>query len=1073
MHIHQVVIINYILIMKKIFFILMLLLCKYSYCQNVISISGKWGIQLDSLDLGESEKWFNHDLKDSIMLPGITDEAGLGNEFIEVGKLTRLHKYIGKAWYQTCITIPQSWNGKSIDLFLERIMWKSDLWIDNKKIGDCSSLSTPHIYSLGKLKPGKHRLTLRVDNSEIYPIGNLWSHSYGDQTQIIWNGILGRMELSAHPNARFISIRTFFSAEGKLKLEFLFRNTEKIKKEATVSLIIKEKKSGVIVFHNNLTYTLPSGIHRINKVLTIESPLIWDEFSPNMYTLECILTSNKDTDIYPNIEFGFRSLSKNSDYIVLNGVPRFLRGNLDCAVFPLTGYPPTNKEEWLQILKKYKDYGLNHVRFHSWTPPQAAFEAADELGLYILCEIFWRDGWMGKNLNVKAVAPFILSELYNISDSYGNHPSFIMQAIGNELGGFDITELDPLIAEVKKYDNRKFYLTSIRRPMTKHADIDVQGDLSSPYPKIFISEGRFSTDWDYTKWFGNASPLPNIQHEVGQWVFYPDWETIDKYNGLLRSRDMEKFKKKAIQYGVYKQNMEFVKSSGNQSLSLYKENIESFLRTPGCGGFQLLGMQDFTGQGVALVGWLDAFYDNKGIVSPKKFRQWCNTTVPLIRTSSYCYINSDTLKADVDIFHFALKDLPNKNVLWHLIDKDNGQILASGKFKDCNIYNTSLTKIGKLSIPLHSIEQAKQVILSVSLEGTTYRNDWNFWIFPEKEPTYINKDNIIETCNPDSAIYYMDKGANVLLWAYNLGSTKNEKLAQWIPAFWNGGESEDEGSLNGTFIQKSHPALKGFPTDSYLDYQWYDICKGGRGFVLRGNVKSSQPIIQPIHDFHFNRKLASLVEFKGKNGGKILICGYNLKDNIEKRPAALTLRNCLYRYIASEHFNPTDYIDYQWVKSELRPSTIDIKVPSEFKNAFLYVKAGAKINNNNKESKWNINNDGVVYNSNIYDYKVECENVIRYDLNEYYWSGEALTFEFKLPFDYKGYIKIHIGSALNKNEALKLYFNEKELRIQDYLNEQGWISIKINQGESLFSKAVVKLTSKQSKCLVDELALLE
>ena len=236
MHIHQVVIINYIFIMKKIFFILMLLLCKYSYCQNVISISGKWGIQLDSLDLGESEKWFNHDLKDSIMLPGITDEAGLGNEFIEVGKLTRLHKYIGKAWYQTCITIPQDWNGKSIDLFLERIMWKSDLWIDNKKIGDCSSLSTPHIYSLGKLKPGKHRLTLRVDNSEIYPIGNLWSHSYGDQTQIIWNGILGRMELSAHPNVRFISIRTFSSAEGKLKLEFLFRNTEKIKKEATVSL---------------------------------------------------------------------------------------------------------------------------------------------------------------------------------------------------------------------------------------------------------------------------------------------------------------------------------------------------------------------------------------------------------------------------------------------------------------------------------------------------------------------------------------------------------------------------------------------------------------------------------------------------------------------------------------------------------------------------------------------------------------------------------------------------------------------------------------------------------------------
>lgn len=1062
--------------MRKILFIILAMtIHMYCHCQDIISLAGQWNFCIDSLNVGESEKWFDCNLKNRITLPGITDEAGYGSEVLEKGKLTRLHKYIGKAWYQTNIHIPASWEGKSVDLFLERVMWRSDLWVDGKPVGHSSSLSTPHVYSLGKLAPGSHRLTLRIDNSEIFPIGNLWSHSYGDQTQIIWNGILGRMELSAHPDIRFSSVRIFPSMEGKAKVEFSLCNMTGTTNRVSVALQIKEKKTRKIVYEHTFVYEVLSGMNECHKELRVESPLTWDEFSPKMYVMDCVLKSDKGSDIYPSIDFGFRTLSKDSDYIILNGIPRFLRGNLDCAVFPLKGYPPTEKSEWLRIFKNYKDYGLNHIRFHSWTPPEAAFEAADELGLYILCEIFWRDGWMGKGLDVKAVSPFILSELFNISNYYGNHPSFVMQAIGNELGGFNIAELDTLITQVKEYDNRRLYLTSVRRPATRHADVNIQGDLSSPYPLIFVNNGQFSTDWDYGKWYGVASSLPSIQHEVGQWVFYPDWKSIDKYTGLLRPRDLEKFKEDAIRNGVFNQNADFVKSSGNQSLSLYKENIESFLRTPKCGGFQLLGMQDFTGQGVALVGWLDAFYDNKGLVSPETFRQWCDTIVPLIRTSSYCLESSDTLKAEIDMFHFALRDLKNKNVKWSLIDKERGNIFASGTFRSCNIDNADLTKIGSISVPLNAVTKAKNLILSVALDGTPHKNSWNFWVFPNSEKLSLKGENVIETHNPDSAICYMKKGYKVLLWAYGLGNGRNEKLAQWVPVFWNGGEAKDEGSVNGALIQKNHPALSGFPTDMHLDYQWYDICKGGKAFILNNSVSASYPIVQPIHDFHFNRKLGTIMEFKGENGGKILICGYNLIDEIDKRPEALTLRNSLYSYVMSDQFNPKDFIDYDWIKSQIQCSSSNIMAPSQFKNAYLYVKAGARadIQMNRKEIPWNIEYDGVMYSSDFYGYNVGCEKLVRNDDLECYWSGKTLIFDFKVPFDYNGYIKIHIDPDLNEVESLKLYCNEREYSVKNNIDENGWISFKLQSGETLFSKIVVKVISKSDKCLVDELVLIK
>ena len=88
----------------------------------------------------------------------------------------------------------------------------------------------------------------------------------------------------------------------------------------------------------------------------------------------------KESLAQEKIEFGMRQIGRNGADLLVNGKKVFLRGTLECCIFPLTGYPPTTKEGWLKVFRSAKEWGLNHLRFHSWCPPKAAFEVADSLG---------------------------------------------------------------------------------------------------------------------------------------------------------------------------------------------------------------------------------------------------------------------------------------------------------------------------------------------------------------------------------------------------------------------------------------------------------------------------------------------------------------------------------------------------------------------------------------------------------------------------------------------------------------------------------------------------------------------
>lgn len=129
-------------------------------------------------------------------------------------------------------------------------------------------------------------------------------------------------------------------------------------------------------------------------------------------------------------KFGMREFSRNQSDLLLNGNKVFLRGTLECCIFPLTGRPPMEPEGWKKVFLTAREWGLNHLRFHSWCPPEAAFQVADSLGFYLQVELPLWSVKVGEDSHTN---DFLYAEADRILAEYGNHPSFCFFSLGNEL----------------------------------------------------------------------------------------------------------------------------------------------------------------------------------------------------------------------------------------------------------------------------------------------------------------------------------------------------------------------------------------------------------------------------------------------------------------------------------------------------------------------------------------------------------------------------------------------------------------------------------------------------------------
>jgi hypothetical protein len=877
-----------------------------------LDLAGAWEVSLT--DPATAAKW------QPIKLPGTLDDAGLGAPLIlqpalTLQVLTRLQRkftHIGPAWYRHTVEIPAAWSGQSIALELERVLWESRVFVDGREVSRADSLTTPHTHDLtAALAPGRHELLLRIDNSEIYSevshharsyVGREdapLAHAYTNHTQVMWNGVLGHITLRASvPTApKVLRIDAGLAPAPTLTV----RVTTHAKKatDAKYHLTLRRvgetkplaEQTAALDAEGRVVWTLPADV----KVSG------WDEFSPAVYELTAALAGRPDTAL--TTTFGFRELTAVNREFQINSRRIFLRGNLECCIFPLTGHPPTDRAAWIKLLSTAKAWGLNHLRFHSWCPPEAAFAAADELGLYFQVELPHWSLNVGKDA---ATVAFLSAEADRMLATYGNHPSFLFLSLGNELQG-DMDSLHAEVSRLRAQDNRHLYTSTTFTFEKGH------GRTPEPGDDFFITQ--YTTDgWVRGQGVFNEQPpgfdgdysaaarkvaVPLVAHEIGQYSVYPDLAEIARYTGNLVPLNFIAVRDDLAKKDLLTLAPQFTAASGKFATLLYKEEIERALRTPEVDGFQLLELQDFPGQGTALVGVLNAFWEPKGFVTAAEFRRFCGPVVPLARFPKAIYERGETFSAKIEIANF-FRALPICKIKW-IIRDDRGATVAEGKLPTLDLASGGTSAVGEISVPIPAGDAAARWSLEITLAGTEFRNAWNIWVYPRAaRADAAIPGNITLATTLAEAETALAAGRRVLF------SPAIEKIAgipgKFVPVFWSPVHFPNQPGTMGLLCDPLHPALAGFPTDFHSDWQWWNLTLRSKSVVLDG--LAATPIVRVIDNFNRNHSLANVFEAK-VGPGRLLFSAIDLTTDLAARPTARQLRASLLAYAASGAFKPT------------------------------------------------------------------------------------------------------------------------------------------------------------------------
>ncbi len=905
--------------------------------QDSISLEGTWEFQVDSLDEGINESWYLNTLEDRITLPGSMTENGKGNEIRldmkwtgsiydsswyfrpEMAKyresdnlkfpmwLTPLKYYVGAAWYRKEFNAPKNWEGRRIVLFLERVHTESRLWIDGNEVGMQNSLVAPHEYELSEtLSPGKHTISLCIDNRIKEINVGPDSHSITDHTQGNWNGVIGKMEIRSMPPAWIDEVQVYPEPGNEsARVRIRIGNQTGLPVSGEINMAAKS-------FNTTQIHRVPSSRSDIRllgteKWIELILPMgkdfqAWDEFNPVLYNLEVKLRTKGKYKHTKEVQFGMRSFHAEGRRFTINGRPVFLRGNVDCAAFPLTGYPPMDVASWMDLFTVLKNYGLNHVRYHSWCPPEAAFIAADRKGIYLQPE---GPSWANHGVSLGDGLPidqYIYDETHRMEKHYGNYASFVMMAYGNEPAGRHQAEyLGEFVKHWKERDTRRVYTgasVGSRWPDVPEAEFIVKSRPRGLPWKRSMPNSLF----DHRRII-QAESVPYVAHESGQYCVFPDFKEIEKYTGVMRARNFELFRELLEDHDMGMQAEDFLMASGKLQLLCYKHEVEAALRTPEFGGFQLLSLNDFPGQGTALIGIVNSMYEDKGYGHAEDFSRFCSPTVPLARIPKFVFTNDETFHAELELSHFGPKALKNSNLIWE-IRNSTDSILKSGSLEIPIIPINNTLPAGDIDFDLSAITEPDKLNLEVRLESTSSVNDWNFWVYPFRLPEPDTQNIYICRELDKGALKVLEKGGDVLVLGAGKIEYGKDVIMHFMPVFWNTSWFQMRPPhVTGILCDPEHPVFKEFPTSFHSDLQWWEIQHGQQVMQLDDFPEGFKPLIQPIDTWFLSRKLGVLFEARVENG-RIIVCSLDLTSAMDKRPVARQLLYSIKNYMNSQEFNP-------------------------------------------------------------------------------------------------------------------------------------------------------------------------
>ena len=887
---------------------------------QTMELSGKWTAEFPS---GNPVQ---------VSLPGTLDMNGVGQpntlapamQKPQLLRLTRKVSYIGPCTYTRRIEIPGDMANRPLRLSMERVLWKSTLKIDGKPIAqENHSLTTPHFFDIPPLSKGPHTFAITVDNSKQFDIstGDL-CHSYTNDTQTMWNGVLGDFILSVIPAIRIESVQIYPDlAKSGVEVSVTVNNSGR-EKRGKFDFKVNEKDSRRNVADVKATHKVPAGKSVFRQFVPIKDARLWSDLTPELYTLT--VTDGKTSR---NETFGMREVKTRGKDMLVNGRRVFLRGTLDCCVFPLTGVPPTDKAGWAKEMQTLRDWGFNHIRFHSWCPPEAAFQVADSLGMYLQTEL---PVWSLKIGDDPAVTDFLTDEFRRMSELYGNHPSWIMSTCGNELQ-HDFNTLNGMVKEMRELDPRHLYAATSFTFERGH------GGHAEPYDQFLV------TQWTDDGWvrgqgvFDEQSPafdrnyassmecvsVPLVSHEIGQYAVYPDITEIDKYTGVLDPLNFKAIKNDLAAKGLLDKAGDYLDATAKFAKILYKEEIERALKTPGFSGVQLLGIQDFPGQGTALVGLINSFWESKGVVGAAEFSRFNAPVVPLANFPKAVYTATDTFRAGISVANYGDGELTDGELTWTLSDEAGHS--KTGTIRYEALPQGNVTAVDSIAVSLADFTMPSKLTLNVAIPGTEYANDWNIWVYPGiKTPDY---GSVTVTSSLTDAMKALDQGAKVLFMPER--SRVNGIESKYLPVFWSPVHFPNQAGGMGVLADRKHPALRGFPNDGHSDWQWWTPAKNASVMLLdsvidRNTGRNIEPIVGVIDNFLHNRRLGYLFEARCGNGS-LMVSSIDLTMD---SPEIRSLLSGILEYMNSGSFAPADEISTETLGSIISDADNNTKTTS-------------------------------------------------------------------------------------------------------------------------------------------------
>ena len=933
-----------------------LLLCLLIVCQAVavvaqrsVDLSGEWRVRLDPEFVGESQGWGLSDLDGRIELPASLTERGLGDEVTAETRwtlsiydstyyysprmakyrqkdnvkfpffLTPLRHYEGAAWYGREVEVPSDWGDKRIRISFERPHGVTDLWVNGRKVGSQNSLSVPHVYDITEFVTvgAKSKIRLRMDNSSPMRSGinvGCDSHSVSDQTQGNWNGVVGRIEMSATPKSLTIkSVDVYPDIDARKAVVKVALDSDLVGEKALVKLRAKAFNTGK---HHQTEVTRTFVLDRQNEFsLSLDmgaDMLLWSEFSPALYNLEVeieLQDKPEQSQTYTTT-FGMRKFEVRGKMFYINNRPIVLRGTVENCDFPLTGYAPMDVESWKRVFERCKEFGLNHMRYHSYCPPKAAFEAADLVGFYLQPECA---SWTNHGTSLgrgRAIDQYMMTESELIVAEYGNHASFCMFAAGNEPSGNWVPWATNFVEHWQAKDpTRRVYTGfSVGNSWTWQ-----------PRSQFHVKAGARGLAWDkerphtldtYSERIDTVS-APYVTHELGQWCAYPNFEEIPKYTGVKRAYNFEIFRDLLAENGMEGQGRDFVMASGALQNLCYKYETERAMRTPNYAGYQLLAINDYSGQGTAMVGLLDVFFDPKPYTEYMeeglpKLRQTFNETVLLSRLPRFVWRGGETVRAELEVAHFGENKMSGAELNYKLAS--DSKLYAHGSISGLDVDFGACQEIGAVEFDLPNVTNPVKVTLSVNLNGRhDISNSWDMWIYP-KEQSWSEEGVYVTDTLDSKALKVLKNGGRVLVEASGKVSYGKDIVQRFTPIFWNTSWFKMRPPHTmGILTDSDHKLFKNFPTENHSNLQWWELLNGAQVMQFTEFDKDFRPLVQSIDTWHVARKIGVLFEAQ-VGRGQLLMTTLDISSDLDERPVAQALRKSIFDYMLSPDFAPTQRV---------------------------------------------------------------------------------------------------------------------------------------------------------------------